>query len=59
MGSSLARAEIRIFFEEWLERIPDFEIAEGASLEVKVGAAAMMPSLPLVWTPRKAAKDPV
>ena len=59
MGSSLARAEIRIFFEEWLERIPDFEIAEGASLEVKVGAAAMMPNLPLVWTPRKAAKDPV
>ena len=51
MGSSLARAEIRIFLEEWLTRIPDFTIAEGASLEVKVGAAAMMPSLPLVWTP--------
>ena len=59
MGSSLARAEIRIFLEEWLARIPDFTIAEGASLEVKVGAAAMMPSLPLVWTPRKAAKDPL
>ena len=53
MGSSLARAEIRIFLEEWLARIPDFAIAEGASLEVKVGAAAMMPSLPLVWTPRQ------
>ena len=52
MGSSLARAEIRIFLEEWLTRIPDFAIAAGASLEVKVGAAAMMPSLPLVWTPR-------
>ena len=51
MGSSLARAEIRIFLEEWLKRIPDFAIAEGASLEVKVGATAMMPSLPLVWTP--------
>ena len=51
MGSSLARAEIRIFLEEWLPRIPDFAIAEGARLEVKVGAAAMMPSLPLVWTP--------
>ena len=59
MGSSLARAEIRIFLEEWLARIPDFAIAEGARLEVKVGAAAMMPRLPLVWTPRKAAKDPV
>ena len=53
MGSSLARAEIRIFLEEWLARIPDFAIAEGARLEVKVGAAAMMPSLPLVWTPRR------
>lgn len=50
-GSSLARAEIRIFLEEWLPRIPDFEIAEGARLEVKVGAAAMIPELPLVWTP--------
>jgi cytochrome P450 len=54
MGSSLARAEIRIFLEEWLARIPDFKIAEGAVLEVKVGAAAMMPSLPLVWIPREA-----
>lgn len=53
MGSSLARAEIRIFLEEWLARIPDFAIAEGAELEVKVGAAAMMPSLPLVWTPKQ------
>ena len=54
MGSSLARAEIRIFLEEWLARIPDFAIAEEAVLEVKVGAAAMMPALPLVWTPRAA-----
>ncbi len=51
MGSSLARAEIRIFLEEWLSRIPHFAIAEGVNLEVKVGAAAMMPSLPLVWVP--------
>ena len=60
MGSSLARAEIRIFLEEWLARIPDFVIPEGAKLEVKVGAAAMMPRLPLVWTPRNAAvgKEP-
>ena len=54
MGSSLARAEIRIFLEEWLKRIPDFAIAQGAALEVKVGAAAMMPNLPLVWRARGA-----
>ena len=52
MGSTLARAEIRIFLEEWLARIPDFAIAEGAVLEVKVGAAAMLQSLPLVWQSR-------
>lgn len=52
LGSMLARAEIRIFLEEWLSRIPDFEVAAGANLEVKVGAAVMMPRLPLVWTPR-------
>ena len=48
----LARSEIRIFLEEWLKRIPDFSIAEGALLEVKVGAAAGMVRLPLVWETR-------
>ena len=57
MGSSLARAEIRIFLEEWLARIPDFTIAEGTCLEVKVGAAAMMPGLPLVWSPGAAGRS--
>lgn len=51
LGSMIARAEIRIFLEEWLPRIPDFAIADGAQLEVKVGAAAAIPWLPLVWTP--------
>ncbi|MBU6266622.1 MAG: cytochrome P450 [Sphingomonadales bacterium] len=51
LGSMLARAEIRIFLEEWLPRIPDFAIAEGAVLAVKVGAAANIVSLPLVWNP--------
>lgn len=53
-GSMLARTEIRIFLEEWLPRIPDFAIAEGADLDVKVGAAVSIPSLPLVWEPRRA-----
>jgi len=53
LGSMLARAEIRIFLEEWLTRIPDFAIEEGARLEVKAGAAVMIPRLPLVWTPRR------
>ena len=49
MGAALARTEIAIFLEEWLVRIPDFAIAPGAVLEVRVGAAAMIPELPLVW----------
>jgi cytochrome P450 len=50
LGSMLARAEVRIFLEEWLARIPDFAIEPGAEIEVKVGAAAAIPFLPLVWT---------
>jgi cytochrome P450 len=49
LGSMLARAELRIFLEEWLRRIPDFAIAPDADIEVRVGAAAMIPRLPLIW----------
>jgi cytochrome P450 len=51
-GAGLAHAEIRIFLEEWLTRIPDFAIPEGTRLEVKIGAAVTLASLPLTWTPR-------
>ncbi len=54
IGSMLARAEIRVFLEEWLRRIPEFTIAPDAAIEVKVGAAATIACLPLVWTPRLA-----
>jgi cytochrome P450 len=50
MGAMLARTELAIFLEEWLKRIPDFAVAPGAALEVRVGAAAMIPALPLVWS---------
>jgi cytochrome P450 len=49
MGAALARTEIAIFLEEWLARIPEFAVAPGATLEVRAGAAAMIPALPLVW----------
>ncbi|TVV73913.1 cytochrome P450, partial [Sphingomonas solaris] len=49
MGAMLARTEIAIFLEEWLKRIPDFTIDPAARLEVRVGAAAMIPALPLIW----------
>lgn len=49
MGSLLARTELRIFLEEWLQRIPDFEIAPSADVHVRGGAVAVLENLPLVW----------
>jgi cytochrome P450 len=51
MGSMLARTELRIFLEEWLKRIPDFEIRPGASIKVSARSVATIDSLPLVWAP--------
>jgi len=49
MGSMLARTELRIFLEEWLKRIPDFEIKPGAEIKVAARSVATITSLPLVW----------
>lgn len=48
-GANLARSELRIFLEEWLKRIPDFEIAAGESSPTAAGAVMGVRSLPLVW----------
>jgi len=49
MGSMLARAELRIFLEEWLSRIPDFAIKPGAAVQVSARSVATLTSLPLIW----------
>ena len=49
MGSNLARLEIRIALEEWLNRIPDFSIADDADIDVNLGAVVSLAKLPLVW----------
>lgn len=49
MGSMLARVELRIFLEEWLPRIPDFQIKPGTQLHVHSGAVGAITRLPLVW----------
>jgi cytochrome P450 len=49
LGSHLARREMRIALEEWLTRIPDFRIADGATIEEWGGHQLGLVSLPLVW----------
>ena len=48
-GANLARAELRIFLEEWLKRIPEFEIAPQQSSPTGTGAVLGVRALPLVW----------
>ncbi len=48
-GANLARAELRIFLEEWLKRIPRFSLAEGRQSPTLSGAVAGVVELPLVW----------
>lgn len=49
VGAHLARAELRITVEEWLRRIPDFEVAPGAAIEQMGGIVGCVRALPLVW----------
>ena len=49
MGSNLARLEIRIALEEWLNRIPDFSVAPDTDIDVNYGAVVSLATLPLVW----------
>ena len=51
-GSTLALREIRVFLEEWLARIPDFQIKAGASVPTSAGISHGILALPLTWTPR-------
>jgi cytochrome P450 len=48
-GIYLARAELVIFLEEWLKRIPDFQVAAGAIPVTRGGNILAVKSLPLEW----------
>jgi cytochrome P450 len=48
-GANLARAEIRIFIEEWLRRIPEFSIDPNDKVISVQGGVAGLKRLPLVW----------
>jgi cytochrome P450 len=49
LGAYLARTELGIFLEEWLARIPDFEIAPGARPKSSSGGVDAVDLLPLRW----------
>lgn len=49
IGNHLARAEMRILFEEWLKRVPRFGLAPGFEPEYRAGQILALSKLPLVW----------
>ena len=49
MGAHLARLEMKIALQEWLRRIPDFEIKPGAAIRYAPSGVIGPVSVPLVW----------
>ena len=48
-GSNLARMELRVAIEEWLKRIPDFRIADGAEVTWAGGQVRGPRNVPVVF----------
>lgn len=48
-GLHLARMEATITLQEWLKRIPEFSLAEGANPIYQSGIVAAVQDVPLVW----------
>jgi cytochrome P450 len=53
IGSNIARQQLRITYEEWLKRIPDFRILPGAKVQAIASEALVLTTLPLSWNPLK------
>ena len=47
LGSNLARMELRVALQEWLTRIPDFELIEGATVTWSAGQVRGPRSVPV------------
>lgn len=50
IGADLARAEFNLFLQEWLDRIPDFEIKAGTTPKIRTAQTSMVDELWLSWT---------
>ncbi|MBV9996747.1 MAG: cytochrome P450 [Caulobacteraceae bacterium] len=53
-GAILARREIKVFLEEWLKRIPDFQVKPGTKPVLVTGRVSSVVRLELSWTPTAA-----
>ncbi len=51
IGNWLGKRELRLFIEEWLKRIPDFEIAPGTEPKGVCRITNSLEELHLVWNP--------
>jgi len=49
IGSHLARRELVIAIEEWVNRVPHFEVKAGADVRMHGGVVFGVDSLPLTW----------
>lgn len=54
-GQHFARLEAIVMLEEWLKRIPEFEIPAGEKINHKSGIVCTVERLPLVWPTSRAA----
>ena len=52
LGSHLARQELRIGLTAWHARIPDYRLADGATI-AEHGGQVGLANLPLVWDPAR------
>jgi cytochrome P450 len=55
IGANLARLELRVFFEEWLRRIPAFRLDPQRPPKFLGGLNLAVRTLPLVWQPHRTA----
>jgi cytochrome P450 len=49
LGHNLARMEMKILAEEWVKRIPRFQVAEGFVPSFRAGMVMSLKALPLSW----------